>query len=132
MFTPPDLHDGFFDGLWLSEDKFISVFVRTEKGERSTLVLRDLEALRVSDLKAGNIIFDLVLIDLRDLTPEHIKDVYQLQLEENAQAEKLLKNAKERRLSLLQINPSYGAECNFLFGSAEILAGHIIPLLDSR
>jgi hypothetical protein len=38
MTTLPDLHDGFFDGLWLSADKRARFFVRTVAGERSTII----------------------------------------------------------------------------------------------
>lgn len=33
----PNLHDGFFDGLWLSVDKQARLFVRTVEGERRTV-----------------------------------------------------------------------------------------------
>ena len=58
----PNLHNGFFDGLWLSANKSVRLFVRTVAGERSTTVLTDVEALNINGLRAGNIIFDLELI----------------------------------------------------------------------
>lgn len=60
--TLTDLHDGFFDGVWLSADRGARFFVRTVAGERSTIILTDIEALNICGLRAGNIIFDLVLI----------------------------------------------------------------------
>jgi len=47
MTTLPNLHDGFFDGVWLSADKCARFFVRTVTGERSTIILTDLDALNI-------------------------------------------------------------------------------------
>jgi hypothetical protein len=53
MTTLPNLHDGFFDGVWLSADKRARFFVRTLMGERSTIILTDVEALNIRGLGAG-------------------------------------------------------------------------------
>ncbi|PYX40496.1 MAG: hypothetical protein DMG83_26545, partial [Acidobacteria bacterium] len=66
----PNLHDGFFDGLWLSAKESVRLFVRTVAGERSTIVLTDVEALNINGLRTGNIIFELVLIAPDKLTIE--------------------------------------------------------------
>ncbi len=62
MDSLPDMHDGFFDGLWISESKSAHLFLRTYTGERSTIVVKDLERVNVSNFKPGNIIFDVVLV----------------------------------------------------------------------
>jgi hypothetical protein len=120
----PDMHDGFFDGLWTSENKSVYLFLRTETGERSTIVLKDVERMSVSNFKGGNIIFDVVLVHSDMLTVEHIKQVYELSDTEKAQ--QLLKKARERGLSALEVNPSYGADCTVLFRAAQILSGHVL------
>ena len=51
MTTLPDLHDGFFDGLLVSADKRARFFVRTVAGERSTIILTDVEALNICGLR---------------------------------------------------------------------------------
>ena len=121
----PDMHDGFFDGLWTSENKSVHLFLRTETGERSTIVLKDVERMNVSNFKAGNIILDVVLVDSDVLTVEHIEQVYELSEPEKVQ--QLLKKARERGLSSLEVNPSYGADCIVLFRTAQILSGHVLP-----
>src|ERR1035437_9127379 len=78
MTTLPNLHDGFFDGVWLSADKRARFFVRTVSGERSTIILSDVEALNICGLRAGNIIFDLVLIAPDKLTAKNIALAYDL------------------------------------------------------
>jgi hypothetical protein len=62
MTNLPNLHDGFFDGLWLSVDKSTRFFVRRMTGERSPIVLTEVEALNFSGIRAGNIILDVALI----------------------------------------------------------------------
>jgi hypothetical protein len=71
----PNLHDGFFDGLWLSTNKSVRLFVRTVEGERSTIVLTDIEAMNITGLRTGNIIFELVLIAPDKLTSEDMAQV---------------------------------------------------------
>ena len=124
--TLPDLHDGFFDGLWLSADKRARFFVRTVAGERSTIILTDVEALNICSLKAGNIIFDLVLIASDKLTVKDIEQVYDLKSSEVAKASQLLRKAQDQGLSGLEINPSYGAEGTALFRAATTVPEHVL------
>jgi hypothetical protein len=121
MTTLPNLHDGFFDGVWLSADKRARFFVRTLMGERSTIILTDVEALNIRGLGAGNIIFDP-----DSLTVENIEQAYDLKRGDVEMARQLLGKAKERGLSALEINPSYGAEGTAIFRSAAIEPEHVL------
>ena len=123
----PQLHDGFFDGLWLSGDKSVLLFVRTEAGERSTIALSGVEAMEVSDVKVGNIIFDLALTPTQNLTAPDIQQLYGLR-DDGKEAAELLRRAQQKGLSLLTINPSYGAHGLVLFETAKILPNHILPI----
>ena len=60
----------------------------------------------------GNIIFDIVLVEPANLTVAHITEAYQLRRSQAELALQLLEKAQQRRLLGLEINPSYGAECN--------------------
>ena len=124
--TLPDLHDGFFDGLWLSADKRARFFVRTVAGERSTIILTDVEALNICGLRAGNIIFDLVLIAPDKLTVKDIEQAYDLKSREVEKASELLRKAQEQGLSALEINPSYGAEGTAIFRAATTVPEHVL------
>ena len=124
--TLPDLHDGFFDGLWLSVDKCARFFVRTVAGERSTIILTDVEALNICGVRAGNIIFDLVLIAPDKLTVKDIEQAYDLKSGEVETARQLLRKAQERGLSALEINPSYGAEGTALFRAIATVPKHVL------
>jgi hypothetical protein len=124
--TLPDLHDGFFDGLWLSADKHARFFVRTVAGERSTIILTDVEALNICGLRAGNIIFDLVLIAPDKLTVKDIEQAYDLKSGEVEKASQLLRKAQGQGLSALEINPSYGAEGTAIFRAATTVPEHVL------
>jgi hypothetical protein len=126
MTTLPDLHDGFFDGVWLSADKRARFFVRTVAGERSTIILTDVEALNICGLRAGNIIFDLVLVASDKLTAKDIEQAYDLKNGEVEMATQLLSKAQEQGLSGLEINPSYGAEGMAIFRTVATIPEHVL------
>ena len=126
MTTLPDLHDGFFDGVWLSPDKRARFFVRTVARECSTIILPDVEALNISGLRAGNIIFDLALIAPDKLTVQHIEQAYDLKSRDIEMTRRLLDKAQERGLSGLEVNPSYGAEGTAIFRAVSIVPGHVL------
>jgi hypothetical protein len=126
MTTLPNLHDGFFDGVWLSEDKRARFFVRTVAGELSTIILTDVQALNICGLRAGNIIFDLVLIAPDKLTVKNIEQAYDLKSGDVEKAQQLLGKAQEQGLSALEINPPYGAEGIALFRAVAAVAGHAL------
>ncbi len=126
MTTLPNLHDGFFDGVWLSADKRARLFVRTVAGELSTIILTDVQALNICGLRAGNIIFDLVLIAPDKLTAKNIEQAYDLKSGDVDKAQQLLGKAQERGLFGLEINPSYGAEGFALFRAVGTVAGHVL------
>ena len=126
MTTLPDLHDGFFDGLWLSADKRARFFVRTVAGERSTIILTDVEALNICGVRAGNIIFDLALIAPDKLAAKDIEQAYALKGGEGEKASQLLRKAQQQGLSGLEINPSYGAEGTALFRAIATVPEHVL------
>ena len=126
MKSLPDLHDGFFDGVCVSANKGTRLFVRTEAGEGSTIVLSDVEALNITDIRGGNIIFDLVLIAPDKLTVKHMEQAYASQSGAGERSRRLLSNAQEQRLSVLEINSSYGAECTVFFRAANIVPEHVL------
>src|SRR5437016_4235203 len=112
----PNLHDGFFDGVWLSGDDRACLFVRTLEGERFTIVLNGVTRMNISNLWAGNIIFDLVFVPPEALTIAHIEQVYGgFPTVDVDGARKQLDSARQKQLSILEINTSCGAEGDVLF-----------------
>ena len=126
MTTLPNLHDGFFDGVWLSADKRARFFVRTVAGERSTIILTDVEALNICGLRAGNIILDFVLIVPDKLTVKDIEQAYDLKSGEVEKASQLLRKAQQQGLSGLEITPSYGAEGTAIFRAVATVPEHVL------
>lgn len=115
----PDFHDGRFDGFWIAADEAVHLFLRTQGGERFTLILRGVERLSLDEIKEGNIILDVVFRNADQLTTSDIEELYDADAD-SPQAVGLLKKARERGLRALEINPSYGAVALFLFQTSEI------------
>ena len=117
-----NFHDGYFDGVRLEPDKTAHIFLRTAKKQGFVLVLRDVEALTVSGVKAGNIILDLVCRSASEATIQDIHELYDV--DENSEREiKLLKSTQEKKFQILELNPSYGAQGVFLFQNYEMKEG---------
>jgi len=112
-------HDGHFDGVRLEPDKTVHIFLRAANKDRYLLVLKGVEALTISGVKAGNIILDLVVRSAREATSTDVEELYDLD-EGSERITKLLESTREKRLQILELNPSYGAQGLFLFESSEI------------
>src|SRR6202158_2031395 len=64
----PSFHDGFFDGFRLDSNKSLQIFLRTANKVPHTLLLEGVQALAISGVKEGNIIFELVFRDAERAT----------------------------------------------------------------
>ena len=122
----PSFHDGRFDGFWISADDAVHLFLRTQRGERFTLTLRGVERLNLSEVREGNIVFDLVFRDAEGLTISDMEELYRVD-EGSPRAATLLKEARERGFQVLEINPSYGALALFMFQTSEIRETNLDP-----
>jgi hypothetical protein len=115
----PSFHDGRFDGFWIAADEAVHLFLRTQGGQRFTLILRGVQRLSIADIKEGNIIFDLVFREAGQLTLSDIGELYDVDAD-SPQAGILLQKARDQALRALEINPSFGALALFLFRSSEM------------
>lgn len=115
-------HDGSLDGI-LIDQASVWVFLRT--AERHPFVIRagGVVALVADGFRAGNIILDVLSRQNGELTLHDIAEVYGLPAGagRDDQAQKLLTKAREQKLIILEINPSYGASCLVLSQSVELL-----------
>lgn len=118
-------HDGWLDGL-LIEQASVQVFISTEEKQPFVIVAGGVVALSANGFKAGNIIFEVLTKQQDELTLQDIRESYGLSAEasDQEQAQKLLEKTRERRLTVLQINPSYGASCILLAESIDLLPRH--------
>jgi hypothetical protein len=118
----PSFHDGLFEGVWISIDKRVHLFLRTADNRPFTLVLGGVKRMKLSDVRQGNTILDLVLISTDQLTEEHIESVHEISdVNRQAQIAKLLASARQEKLKLLELSASYGAEGDVLCQSVQLL-----------
>jgi hypothetical protein len=122
----PDFHDGFFDGLWISDQKRIHVFLRAADKKPFTLILHGAMLLNASNVKQANIILDLVVLDAEHITAEHIGKLYELGAQREEKIEQFWASAQHEGLNVLELSSSYGADCIALFRRAELLAKHVL------
>jgi hypothetical protein len=115
----PNFHDGFFDGFWLGPNKDVHLFLKTGDKLSYTLVLHSVQALTLSEVKAGNIILDLVFRSAGEMTSSDVAELYGVDANTD-QVAKLLKTSVDKGLQILELNPSYGAQGLFLFDTCEI------------
>jgi hypothetical protein len=126
MNTIPDFHDGYFDGLWISGQKKVHMFLRTVDKKPFTLVLHAVKLLKASNVRQGNIILELALVDTQQITAAHIADLYEFARGRPEESiEKFLSSARNERLNVLEMSSSYGAECIALFHRGELRDNHI-------
>src|SRR5262245_29088942 len=115
----PNFHDGRFDGFWIATDEVVHLFLRTQAGKRFTLILHGVERLNLSEIKEGNIIFDLVFRTTGQLTTSDMDELYGVKAY-SPEATSLLQKTQQKGLQALEINPAYGALALFLFRTFEI------------
>ena len=115
----PNFHDGHFDGLRIGPSKLVSLFLRTQDEKSFTLLLQEVEALTLCEVKQGNIILDLVFRSSVELTCSDMAELYSVDVDA-PQATELLRANREQGLQLLEINASYGARGLVLFRAFEI------------
>lgn len=115
----PNFHDGHFDGLRIGPSKRVSLFLRTQDGKSFTLVLQEVDALTLSEVKQGNIILDLVFRSTGELTRSDMAELYSVDVDA-PQAAGLLTAKRDQGFQLLEINASYGAQGLILFQTFEL------------
>ena len=115
-------HDGYLEGLWIY-DTIVHVFLRTLGKERFTAVAEGVVALGASGFRAGNLILQVALRGNDEIVFRDIAELYDLQdgSAGEDQGMRLLGKARQEGLTLLAIDPSYGATCLVLAHSVDLL-----------
>ncbi len=124
MDSPPDFHDGFIDGVLLSDSE-ARIFLRTVSGDRFTLALNEVEALRVNDLRQGNIVFEIRFLEPRQLDSSFVFELYEYSDEHKKTfvLKEWIEKALQNNLTALEITPSYGCTILAVFKSYTLLDG---------
>jgi hypothetical protein len=89
------------------------------------LTLEGVQALALSNVKAGNIILDLVLRGAEEIIQSDLAELYDL-IANDPQCLIQLSNLRGTSLQILEINPSYGAQGLVLFENWN-LSDHKLP-----
>jgi hypothetical protein len=122
----PNFHDGTFDGMWIGPDKLVQLFLRKADRQSFVLSLVGVERLAFTDIKQGNIILDLVFRSAEEITRVDIAELYGVS-GDSPQCETMMTAATERRLQILAMNPSYGAQGLALFQTLDIAQREVQP-----
>lgn len=111
-----EFHDGWLEGF-LMKDEAAHLFLADEKKKRSVIVAHSVITLRLDGAREGNIIFEVVERPCEETSESDIVAFFP----DAAEAASLLERARARRLSLLEINPSYGGTCMVLAARFELM-----------
>jgi hypothetical protein len=115
----PNFHDGHFDGFRIGPNEKPHLFLRTPDGESFTLAFQGVDALTLSEIKQGNIIFDLVFRSGEELTSADIEELFDVKVDA-PNTSTLLKTKRDMGLQVLELNASYGARGLVLFQTIEV------------
>jgi hypothetical protein len=120
----PSFHDGSFDGVWIPADGKVHLFLTTVENKQFTVALEGVKALHLWNIRAGNIVFDVSLIDTDQLTGAHMESAYELSdIARDQSIASHLASARQEGLRMLEMTTSYGAEGVALFKHIDLLEG---------
>jgi hypothetical protein len=112
----PSFHDGSFDVVWIPAKNKAHLFLTTVDNKRFTVALEGVKALHLWNMRQGNIVFEVSLIETDQLTESHIESAYELSnMARDRQIATLLATARQEGLRILEMTTSYGAEGVVLF-----------------
>lgn len=120
MKTYNEFHDGWFEGVWIEPER-AHVFLKTIEKDPFVIVGEGVVALEANDLKRGNIIFDVSIKTHEELTSGDVDTFPELKMIDTSKADVALERTRQRKLMLLEVNPSYGGSCVVLARSFELL-----------
>lgn len=114
MIDSPRLHDGFFEGIRVKDDKSARLFFRELDGKQYELDLGSVEYLLANEFKEGNIILDLTIEQGKDCDITRLERLFDAEYLKNNPdfLTKLQHRIETEGLTLVSINPSYG--CSFV------------------
>jgi hypothetical protein len=124
MELEPNFHDGFIDGLLIT-DRDVRIFLRTVSHEKFTILLNGVKLLVLDDFRQGNIILSVDWLDPADLHDESVCRLYHV-AEKSIVEEGWILEAQRNGLQGLEIIPSYGGVLAAIFQAREIQINHVI------
>lgn len=104
----PNFHDAHLSGIDVRSERSTKLYFSTVRGEPFCLELLDVDRLRVSDFRQGNIVLDVQVRRFDQCEGEVVRDLYGISPQQLDEPESSVWTAR-RQLLVLQVNPSYGA-----------------------
>ncbi len=114
MIDSPRLHDGYFEGLRVKDNKSARLFFRDLNDKQYELDLGSVEYLLANEFREGNIILDLTIDQGKDCDVTRLERLFDAEyLKKNPDfLTKLQRRIETEGLTLVSIDPSYG--CSFV------------------
>jgi hypothetical protein len=111
-------HDGFYNGLLIREG-FVNVFVADHIKQRFVVSATEVAALASTDIREGNIIFNIVCRRGIEITLDDIREAHGLgdRPQDMSHAQRAIAKALELELSFLVLSSSYGGTLAMLVES---------------
>lgn len=101
-----EFHDGAVGGLLL-EGASALLFLSTSKKDSFVFKADEVDRLRMSDVRQGNIIFDVIAREGNEITLRDNMELYGFS--EEAKAVETLAEVRQEQRLVLEVNASYGA-----------------------
>jgi hypothetical protein len=116
-----EFHDGFLDGVLITPERGLDVYLRTRPGKRARVFLSGVVAASLTEFREGNIILEVLVREGAEITLQDVARIYGLAPEHEVERweEDLVGRASDSRLVLLEVNPSFGASCMVLAEKAD-------------
>ena len=102
-------HDGYYNGLFIREGS-VDIFVANHIKQRFVVSATEVDALVSTDIRAGNIIFDIVCRRGIEITLDDIREAHGFgdRPQDASHALRAMAKARELELSFLALSSSYG------------------------
>ena len=102
-------HDGFYNGLFIRADR-VDIFVENDINQRFVVSATEVAALVSTDIRAGNIIFDIVSRRGTEITLDDIREAHGLGNgpQHDSHAQLAMEKTLQLDLSFLTLSSSYG------------------------
>ncbi len=108
----PPFHDANLSGINISEKDGILHFVTTENAKYE-LCLMGLVQIKANNFSKGNIVLDVILSNGGNGEVDLLVELYGVDSETEKTKpyfQDLIKQVREKHLTIVQVNPSYGCE----------------------
>ena len=113
----PQLHDSRLTGVQLLPHGAVRIVFEKADGVGCSLLLQEVERLRVDDFREGNIVLDVTASLIHLAMAEDVARAYAVKDVNNSDFQRILKELISGNRLLLEVNPSFGCHLVSVCGS---------------